>query len=950
MPESYIPEKFFRKNNFQRKNCSHCGSVFWTQNKEQGACGDAPCVEYSFINKKLVGNEYSLPEMRKLFLDYFENNGHAVLRRYPVIPRWRDDIYLTIASIADFQPHVTSGEVEPPANPLAISQPCIRLNDLDAVGKSGRHLSNFEMMAHHAFNTAEKHVYWIEEIVGYCHEFFTQVLHIPSEKISYKEKPWSGGGNAGAALEVLTEGLEVATLVFMDLQESEMGDIEIDGKRYTTMPLKIVDTGYGLERMVWLLKGSLTVYESIYPELINQIIESSALNFPVQSPEFSEMLACHARLSGMYDDSGTHAKVQKIVVKKLNERGYPMDFETLGKLMEPLEKVYTIADHTRTIALMLHDGIVPSNLKAGYLARLVIRRTLRLLDELESGSNIRDFVNYHLSNYDVFSSDEATIRRVLDMVESEEKKYRATVEKGTKLVGKFVRQFQKTGIVPLEKIIEFYDTYGIHPSIVEKILLEEGIEFKAPSNFYSLLAVQNLEAEKNAADKISTGEKKKGPEEQWSLSKEEEREIAFSKDTKQLYYQDEYLTEFEAHVLYIKDNVVVLDKTAFYPEGGGQAADSGTLTTGSTSVEIVNVQKSGNVIFHILNEKAPEIHVGELVQGRINWERRKSFMQHHTATHILLNAAKRVLGKHIWQAGSQLGENEARLDISHYKRVTSGELRMIEEIANKTITLALPVEKSEMKRNDAEKKFGFELYQGGVPKSNKVRVIRIIDYDIQACGGTHCRNTGNVGMIKILRSSNIQDGVERIIFSAGFQAVKRVQEMEKLLKDSSRVLSVEPAALPPTVERFFNEWKDQKKRIDELEKKFAKSVTQNLLLEAESIGDVRLVVRKLEASKDELVFIAEAMVGTPGVFLALGNDDGNLVVACSKNLVHERKSNAAALLRTAAKAMNGGGGGSPFLAMGGGSKKEGVGEALAIAQKEFKLCLEKTGTIKKTSD
>jgi len=934
MPESYVPEKLFEEHGILRKTCTSCGSIFWSQKAGQTRCGDAPCVEYTFIGKKLVDKEYSLPEMRKLFLDYFENNGHAVLRRYPVIPRWRDDIYLTIASIADFQPHVTSGEVEPPANPLAISQPCIRLNDLDAVGKSGRHLSNFEMMAHHAFNTAEKQIYWIEGIVGYCHEFFTQVLKVPSEKITYKEKPWSGGGNAGAALEVLIEGLEVATLVFMDMVESEKGETEIEGKHYTKMPLRIVDTGYGLERMVWLLKGSLTVYESIYPELVGQIITSSDLDVPVLGKEHSDMLHHHARLSGMYDDSGTHAKVREILVATLTDRGYSITTETLDRLMEPLEKAYTIADHTKTIALMLHDGIVPSNLKAGYLARLVIRRTLRLLDEIRTQRNIKDFVNFHLQNYDVFSSDEATIRRVLDMVENEEKKYRVTMEKGTKLVGKFVGQFQRSGVVPLEKVIEFYDTYGIHPSIVEKILQEKGIDFRAPLNFYSLLATQNLEAEKKASQAKALGkESDKGA---WSLTEEEERELVFSKDTKQLYYLDENLAEFEAHVLYIKDNVVVLERTAFYPEGGGQPADTGTLITDTTSVEVVDVRKRGKVIFHILNEKNPELHVGDLVRGRINWEKRQSFMQHHTATHILLNATKRVLGKHIWQAGSQLGETEARLDISHYKRITPEELQKIERIANGTVTQALPVEKSEMKRNDAEKKFGFELYQGGVPKSNKVRVIRIIDYDIQACGGTHCKNTGNVGVIKVLRSTSIQDGVERLIFSAGAQAVKRIQEMETLLKDSSDVLSVEPTVLPVTVERFFTEWKDQKKRIDELEKKFARSVTRNLLLEAEKRGDLNMVLRKLDASKEELVFIAEELTKEPGVLLALGNDMGNLVVACSKDLVHDRNINAAALLRHGAKAMNGGGGGSPFMAMGGGAKREGVDEALEMIASEMK--------------
>ncbi len=920
MSESYIPEKFFESNRFLKRTCPKCSSIFWSQDPHQELCGDAPCVEYSFIGKDLAEKKYSLPEMRELYQKYFESKDHTILHRYPVIPRWRDDIYLTIASIAVFQPHVTSGEVEPPANPLVISQPCIRLNDLDAVGKSGRHLSTFEMMAHHAFNTEDNHIYWIEEIVAYCHEFFAGVMKIPSEMISYKEKPWSGGGNAGAAVEVLTSGLEVATLVFMDLVEDENGQTEIEGKHYSKMPLRIVDTGYGLERMVWLLTGTPSVYQTVYPELLEIIMKSCDQDFPVLGEEYRKLLYRHAELSGLYDDSGSHTRVRTILVEKLRTEGFDIDFETLSNLMEPLEKVYTVADHTKTIALMFHDGVVPSNLKAGYLARLVVRRTLRLLEELGSRTDIKDLVAWHLQNFDILDPDEETLRRVLDMVDSEVKKYRITMEKGSNLVGKFANQFRKAGSVSLEKVIEFYDTYGIHPHVVERILKEQGIDFRTPPNFYSLLAGRNMEAEKKTV-----------PEAEGKVSGSESREISFSKDTRKLYYEDEYLVEFEAHVLFMKDNLMILDKTAFYPEGGGQPADNGTLTTENTSVEVVSVWTQGNVIVHVLNQKNPDIRVGDRVLGRINWECRFAHMQHHTATHLLIAAAKRTLGNHIWQAGSHLGEEEARLDISHYKRISAEELKEIERLANYTVTQTLSVEKSELYRNDAEKKYGLKLYQGGVPKSNKIRVVRVLDFDIQACGGTHCRSTGHIGMIKILRTTSIQDGVERLFFSAGSSALRKVQEMEGTLKFSADILSVEPQLLPATVERFFNEWKEQKKRIEELEKKYARSLAENLSAQLEELNNLRLGIRKLAASKDELVFIAEEITkGAKGIVLALGNDSGNLVVAISRDLVHDRKLNASTFLRLGARALGGGGGGSPFMAMGGGSKKEGMDEALAL--------------------
>ena len=209
----------------------------------------------------------NLDEAREAFLSFFDKHSHTRVDRAPVVARWRNDIYLSIASIAVFQPHVTSGSSKPPANPLAISQPCIRLNDLESVGRSGRHLTTFEMMAHHAFNTADEKIYWQNRTVELCHELYTG-LGLDGSKITYKENPWVGGGNGGEALEVLAGGLELATLVFMDLEEDPEGDIELKGIKFRRMPRSIVDTGYGLERLVWASQGTPTIYEAVFPEAV----------------------------------------------------------------------------------------------------------------------------------------------------------------------------------------------------------------------------------------------------------------------------------------------------------------------------------------------------------------------------------------------------------------------------------------------------------------------------------------------------------------------------------------------------------------------------------------------------------------------------------------------------------------------------------------------------------
>ncbi len=266
--EELLRTRLFRSESFKRggKCPPYCGHHYWTLNQGgQENCGDQPCTPYGFIgNPPGTYRPSSVADVREKFLSFFERRGgHARVNRYPVVARWRDDVYLVGgASIYDFQPWVTEGIVPPPANPLTISQPSIRLTDVDKVGRSGRHLTGgFEMMAHHAFNFPDKKVYWVDETVEYAHEFLTKELGgIREDEVTYKENIWEGGGgNAGGeSFEVLVRGgLEVATLVFMHYRIA-------DGGEYRDMPMKIVDTGYGLERIYWVLTGKPTVYEAVF--------------------------------------------------------------------------------------------------------------------------------------------------------------------------------------------------------------------------------------------------------------------------------------------------------------------------------------------------------------------------------------------------------------------------------------------------------------------------------------------------------------------------------------------------------------------------------------------------------------------------------------------------------------------------------------------------------------
>ena len=374
----------FHDNGYVRKQCSVTSLWFWTCDEARETCGDTPEDEYTFIGAPLIEGFQQRGKalkdaMREAFLGFFEERKHTRIDPYPVLARWRDDIHLTIASIADFQPHVTSGAVQPPANPLAVSQPCIRLTDVDAVGRSGRHLTTFEMMAHHVFNRPEDglEIYWMEECVEHCHRMLTETFGIDASEITYVENPWCGGGNAGAAVEVIVGGLELATLVFMDMEEHPDGTVELKGDHYRTMPLQIIDTGYGLERFCWAAAGTPTIYEAIYPETVAWLkecsgFESVANQWP--SLDLERLLSEMSRLNGIMNiEAGVDGeKLVNIFLERLAERGVEVTAQQFSSITEPLANIYAIPDHLHALCNMLGDGLVPSNAKAGYLARCLL--------------------------------------------------------------------------------------------------------------------------------------------------------------------------------------------------------------------------------------------------------------------------------------------------------------------------------------------------------------------------------------------------------------------------------------------------------------------------------------------------------------------------------------------------------------------------------------------------
>jgi len=905
---------YFEEEGFERKECPSCGAHFWTRDADRELCGEPPCEDYSFIDDPGFPEAHSLSEMREAFLSFFEEHGHERIDPYPVAAnRWRDDVLLTQASIYDFQPLVTSGQTPPPANPLTISQPCIRMQDIDNVGKTGRHTMAFEMMAHHAFNTREEvdegeyayhgEVYWKDETVEYCDELF-ESLGADLEEITYIEDPWVGGGNAGPAIEVIYKGAELATLVFMCMERDPDGDYEMkDGHTYSFMDTYIVDTGYGLERWTWMSQGTATVYEAVYPDAIDFLKENAGIE---RTEEEQRLVHRAAKLSGRLDidDVDDVEAARGDIADRLD-----VDVDRLRELVEPLESIYAIADHSRTLAYMFGDGIVPSNVGTGYLARMVLRRTKRLVDEVGVDAPLDELVDMQAERLGYENRD--TIREI---VRTEERKYRKTLERGSRKVESLADEYAGTGEpIPTEALLELYDSHGIQPDMVADIAEERGATVDVPDDFYALVADRH--------------------EEEDGEGEGAERDDRFDDlpETEKLFYDDQGRTEFEAVVLDVFEREegydVVLDQTMFYPEGGGQPADRGQLTVGETTVDVVDVQERDGVVLHRTDADPGK---GEFVKGQVDGDRRDRLRAHHTATHLIGHAAREVLGDHVRQAGAQKGTDSSRLDVRHFERITRDQVKEIERVANDLVRDDVPVRQEWPDRNEAEAEHGFDLYQGGVPPGTNIRLIHVGDEDVQACAGTHVERTGEIGAVKVLKTEPVQDGVERIVFAAGGAAIEATQRTEDALYDAAEALDVDPLDVPETAERFFDEWKARGKEIESLKEELAAArASGGADAEEVDIGGVTAVIQRLDGDADELRATANAHVDD-GKVAVVGSGAGgsaSFVVGVPDDV----DVNAGQVVSELAGRVGGGGGGPPDFAQGGGPDADALDDALDAA-------------------
>jgi alanyl-tRNA synthetase len=931
MAEKQFTEKdyalpFFKQEGFVRKLCPKCGEYYWTQNASQETCGESSsdeCGYYTFIGDPATKKSFTLPQMREAFLSFFEKNGHTRIKPYPVVARWRSDIYLTHASIIDFQPYVTEGISPPPANPLVISQPSIRLTDIPNTGPTfGRHTTIFEMGGAHAFNTKDKEIYWKDDTVRYHHRFITEVLGIKGEEAIYKEGVWVGGGNAGPDVECIVRGLEVSTLVFMQYK--------VVGEEFVELPIRTVDTGYGIDRFAWISQGVPSSFQATYGSMLDKVYALAGIG-----KVDNDFLASVAKYSGLVN---VDKNANRMVLRKRVSQLTGIDLATLEKRLVPIENTWAITDHTKTLSFMLSEGVVPSNIQEGYLARMLYRRVYRLMLNLNMNPDkLYDLVemqcNYWAKDFPHVKEMQGEI---VEMLKSEEEKFKDTLIRGESMVKRIAVDLKGKGTnqLPEATLSELYDSHGLPPEIVKQAAEKEGIEVAVPENFYALIAKRHMNAQK--------------PMEKEESKAEENLETQVSKlpATEQLYYVDTYLKEFAAKVLkVVNENWVVLNRTCFYPEGGGQPEDRGFLMAGDAKFDVVDVQKIGKVIIHKLAQKAA-FKEGSSVKGVLNWERRYALMKAHTVTHVVNGAARRVLGEHVWQSGTQKGLETTRLDITHYKRLTPEEIHKIETLANQAIMANMPVFIKVYPRNEAEALYGFRLYQGGAVPGKDIRVVKTGDWDVEACAGTHLANTGEVGLLKIVYTERIQDGVERLGYSVGLEALKAIQRQESIMWNVSATLNAPIEKLDKTAEKLVKDIKDanaeKRNLIKELAAKESKSLGESQTAQsAVDIGGVSLINRDFEQVIDtnRMVQTATEIIknNKEAVALFYGSDGKTprILIMAGEGAI-AKGINAGLIVKEVAPIIGGGGGGRPNFAQGGGTKPEKLKEAVQAAEDAIK--------------
>lgn len=888
-PDKYYRVALFDELGFVRKQCAKCGGYFWTLDESRVTCPEQPCQQYEFLGAPATNEKVEYVRAWQKVESFFKRNGHQPVARYPVVCRWRPDLYFTIASIVDFQ-RIELGKVvfDFPFNPLIVPQICLRFSDIANVGVTGRHYTSFCMIGQHAL--ANPKGYWKDTCVELDYRLLTEEFGFDKNEVVFKEDVWLGPGAFGNSLEYYVRGLELGNCVFTGFE----GTIE----NYKEYSEKVIDMGAGLERFVWATQGTFNSYDAVFSSVLQMFQKKTGIGLSTD-----RSLDGYFKLAGSLDIDRFKGAVAdySTVSKQLG-----LDEIVLRRKIQQIQAIYSLIDHSRTLLFGISDGMLPGNVGGGYNLRVILRRSLDFINDLAVKIDLVELASWHAESLkDMYPELSEHIQDVGIVLDVEEKKYAGTRDRTSKIIETLSKKKQRLGA---EKLAELYDSEGITPDVLNRA----GLDLDALADFYDRITSRHM----IHRDEIQ------GPS----------YDVSSIPGTRLIFYEDGEQHEFRANVLKVlSGGYVALDSTAFYARAGGQEPDHGTLD----DLAVDDVIKVGNVILHHVNNFS-KLTIGDSVIGIVDSKRRSLITRHHTATHIINGASRKVLGPWVWQHSAFKDIDMGRLDITHFAHLSRDQILEIERVANAIVRKNLPVTIAWFPRSVAEQKYGFRLYQGGAAPVKDLRIVNIEGFDVEACGGTHVRRTGEVGLIKIIKSERVQDGVERLEYVAGEVAISYIEKQESILLESSGKLETPLEKLSASISNLKVDTEHARKIAKQLAKRLSDFVIAGAPGASQEVSGIKLYSSIYEEGLDSeyhlIVGDKLSKTNPEMVYVAIFKENSrSRIIVFSGDSAQKRGARAGPLVREIAKSIGGSGGGDSRFAQGGAdSEPEQIPDLRAI--------------------
>ncbi|MGL4772672.1 MAG: alanine--tRNA ligase [Clostridium sp.] len=862
-------------------------------------------------------------ELREAYLKFFEKKEHLVLESFSLVPQNDKSLLLINAGMAPLKPYFT-GLQEPPKNRIATCQKCIRTGDIENVGKTSRHGTFFEMLGNFSFGD-----YFKEEIIPWAWEFITEDLGIPKDKLYvtiyleddeafeiWKDKTdvdpsrifrlgkednfWEhGAGPCGPCTEIHFDRNPELGVIKSAEEFVKAGDddrvvefwnlvftqFDGDGKgNYEKLAKTNIDTGMGLERIATIMQG------------VNNIFEIDTVK---------NILAKASELSGV----------------------------EYGKDSQKDISLRIITDHVKSVTIMISDKVQPSNEGRGYVLRRLLRRAARHGRVLGiKGLFLNEIVDTVVENYGPaypeLISNKEYIKKIIKL---EEERFNETIDSGMNILMGYISEMEKNNETVLsgEKAFKLYDTFGFPYELTEEILEEK-----------------NLNIDREAFDKEMEAQRTRAREARGEFSymggeNSPINSIDNSIETNFVGYNTT-VTESKVTVLATDEEFVeilsegakgylVTTETPFYAEMGGQVGDKGEIVGDGFKCFVYNTKKNvGGRTIHYIKVLEGTVKVNNIATLKVDNKLRSSINKNHTATHMLHEALKEVVGEHVNQAGSYVDGERLRFDFTHFQGVTLEELAKVEELVNEKIMEVFEVETNLMTIAEAKAKGAMALFDDKY--GDKVRVVEVGEFSKELCGGTHVNNSGEIGLFKIVSEAGVAAGVRRIEAFTGLNAIKFLEEKQALLKEACGALKCNEKDIINKISSQNNELKEKDKQISELKSKLTSGAEDEILNSKTVINGVNVISYAVEDvdgnALRELCDKMRSKLGSGVVVLASSQGEKvNLVAMATKDVV-SNGIHCGNIIRECAKVVGGGGGGRPDMAQAGGKLPQNVDAAI----------------------